>query len=586
MQPHRWGNGVRALQRLPGRHVITVWTWALPLLLAMTMTPFTATGPRADYWQQVSFQAYAVAAVVSGVLLFILRPWLRRMRATTMAGALALSTYALVGAVSVIAAIVVLPALRSPDRPALIGSAESVLLYAIAAAGAGGVAAWTMSWRGQLRGALRDSRLRAAQAQRALAEQRDFDGQVRAEGSKLVLRDVLGPLTTINAQLADEPSAAPPEAAAELRALAADVVRPLSHSLHPVQTVSEERYSEVIGAGISWRRIRPLDRPLPVIGIWLLSVPGAVLIPATGPGPLWAAVPDLGVLALGLLALRAVLLGRGHIPRGVQWLVLISGLASVGSAAGIAFAVALGEPWYSLIVTGAIVHVISGVAITLARGWGAAMREEITGAQRSALTARTAIAAEVVNLDASRRRAADILHSHVQTRLLAIADLLDFAAAGNSADLVRARAEIANTCEHTLPEVVRALAGADEAPPAFEDLVQGTWPDVEVRGGNVIDECDSGDGVLTGLAFDACANAVRHGRASLIVISHNAADDGAFLSIRDNGVGVAADITPGLGLSALAVHFPGWSITNRNGWTELALPLPDHQRRGDPAIAK
>jgi signal transduction histidine kinase len=266
--------------------------------------------------------------------------------------------------------------------------------------------------------------------------------------------------------------------------------------------------------------------------------------------------------------------------------MLIAGVAVVGSAAGIAFAISLGEPWYSLIVTGAIVHVISGVAITLARGWGVAMRAETTEAQRAALVARTALTAEVVSIDASRRHAADILHSQVQTRLLAIADLLDFAAAGNDEDLQRARMEITNTCEDTLPEVVRVLTGADESEPSFDEIVRGSWPGVDVRGGEVIDSLETGDGVLMGVAFDACANAVRHGGASVVVISRELADDGERLCIRDNGSGVPGDMEPGLGLSAVAVYFPGWSITNSNGWTELALPLIADQVRGEPAIAR
>lgn len=586
MQAHLWGSSARVLRRLPGPHAITVWTWALPLLMAMTMTPFTAIGPRASYWQQVSFQAYAVAAVVSAVLLLVLRQRMRRMRATTSSGVLALLTYALVAAVSVIAAIAVLPALRAPDRPALIGSAESVLLYAIASAGAGGVAAWTLSWRAELRRALRDSRLRAAQAQRALDEQREFDTQLRAQGVDRVQGDVLIPLAELNSRIDQRDAEGIGEAAAELRAIATDVVRPLSHSLHPVETVAREDYDDAISAGISWRRIHPLRQPLPVLGIWLLSVPGAVLIPATGPGSLWAAVPDLGVLVAGLFTLRFLLRRWGNAPRPLQWLMLIAGLAVVGSAAGIAFAVALREPWYSLIGTGAIVHVISGVAITLARGWGAAMRSETTKAQRATLLARTALTAEVVSIDASRRHAADILHSQVQTRLLAIADLLDFAAAGNHEDLQRARAEITNTCERTLPEVARVLTGVNDPELSFDELVRGSWPGLDVRGGEVIDALETGDGVLMGVVFDACANAVRHGGASVVVIWIQDCDDGRRLCIRDNGSGVAAEMEPGLGLSTIAVHFPGWSITNSNGWTELALPLPKDQFRGEPAIAR
>lgn len=581
----------RALSRIPGRHCVTVWTWALPLLLALTMVPFTTTGPRASYWQQVSLQAYVVAGLVSAALLLLLRPMLRRMRATASAGMIALFAYAFVAAVSVVVAIVVLPALRSPDRPALIGSAESVLLYAVASTGAGGVAAWTLSWRADLRRSLRESRLRASQARRTLEAQRQVDAQLRAEGIERIRRDVLAPIAAMHAGLTHRGSEQVTQAAAELRALAIDVVRPLSHSLHPVGTVAADDQAEAISAGVSWRRILPLRFPLPVIGIWLLSVPGAVLIPATGPGPLWAAIPDLGVLAVGLLALRWLLRSGRDAVRVVQWLMVIAGLAVVGAAAGIAFAVALGEPWYALLVTGAIVHVISGVAMTLARGWGAAMRVQTIEAQQEALLARTALTAEIVSIDTSRRHAADLLHSQAQTRLLAIADLLDFAASGNAEDMHRATAELRHTCERTLPEIVEVLDGTEEAAPSFTELVHGTWPGVQVRGGEVIDALASSDGVLVGVALDACANAIRHGGATVVEIAHDVGDShddrgGGRVRIRDNGSGVPADVELGLGLSAIALHYPGWSLSTAHGWTELVLPLASSQARGDPAIAR
>lgn len=576
----------RALSRIPGRHAITLWTWALPLLLALTMVPFTATGPRASYWQQVSLQAYVVAGLVSAVLLLLARPVLRRMRATASAGVIALLAYAFIAALSVVVAIGVLPALRSPDRPALIGSAQSVLLYAVASTGAGGVAAWTLSWRADLRRALRESRLRATQARRTLQAQRHIDAQLRAEGIERVRHDVQAPIVAVTTALNNRGGLHLREAAAELRALAIDVVRPLSHSLHPVATVSTEDHTEAISAGVSWRRILPLRQPLPVLGIWLLSVPGAILIPATGPGPLWAAIPDLGVLAAGLLALRWLLRGRGDATRVTQWLMVIAGLAAVGAAAGIAFAVSLGEPWYALLVTGAIVHVISGVAITLARGWGAAMRTQTIQAQKEALLARTALTAEIVSIDTSRRHAADLLHSQVQTRLLAIADLLDFAAAGNAEDLQRAQVELATTCEQSLPDIVSALSNNDEAGPTFNELVRGSLPGVDVRGGDVIDAMESGSGILIGVALDACANAVRHGKATIVEISSEETTDGVHVRIRDNGSGVPADVEPGLGLSAIAVHFPGWSLTTSHGWTELVIPQPWGHVRGEPAIAR
>ena len=575
----------RVLQRLPGAHAVTVWTWALPLLLALTMVPFTTAG--SAYWQRVSLQAYGVAAVVSAIGLLAVRPWLRGLRATSGSGVVVLVTYAVIAAASVIAAIVVLPDLWSNDRPALIGSVESVLLYAIASTGAGGVAAWSLSWRARLRQALRESRLRARQARRALDEQRELDALLRSRGSHEVTTRIAAPLAAVVDSLADRSDDELPATAIELRRIATDEVRPLSHSLHPVEKMNvADNNDDAIGAGISWRVVAPLQQPVPVVGIWLLSVPGALLIPATGPGSLWAAVPDLGVLAVGLWVLRLVLHPCANARRVVQWLLLVAGLAIVGAAAGIAFAVALGEPWTSLIATGAIVHVISGVALSLGRGWGGAMRAEIAHAQQEALLARSSLTLEIANIDRSRRHAADVLHSRVQSRLVAIADLLGFAAAGNREDLQRALEELRDTCDNTLPEVIRILEGERSADVAFSELICSMWPNVEIRCDSDVDARANDDDVLAGVLLEACANAIRHGNASAIDIEF--VDNVSALRVRDNGSGPPADANAGLGMSAIAVYSPGWSLERMDGWTELRLPLvagPRHSR-GAPAIAR
>ena len=572
------------LQRLPGAHSVTVWTWALPLLLALTMLPFIASGPDASYWQRMSLLAYAIAGVISAIALLLVRPGLQSMRATTTSGVLVLLTYAAVAAMSVLVAIFGIPAFRSPERPDLIGSAASVMLYAIAATGSGAVAAWALGWRSRLRRALRESRLRARQAQSTLDEQHRLDTELRSAGIDQVRDQVAIPLCAISDALRSQDSVNLVDAAGALRSIAANAVRPLSHSLHPVTLIElDEIDDEAQSTTISWRRIAPLQEPLPVVGIWLLSVPGALLIPATGPGPMWAAIPDLGVLALGLLTLRALLRRMSDtnerrfrpLSRGLQWIALIIGLALVGSAAGIAFALALGEPWASLVGTGAIVHVISGVALTLGRGWGAAMRNEIEHAQKQTLQARTELATEVASIDRSRRYAADVLHSRVQSRLVGIADLLDFAAVGNPDDLDRACAELSDTCDNTLPEVLRILKGDGVEEPKFEELILGISTDVSIQGTEVIDRLKKTDPVLSGVALEACANAIRHGKATAIEITHEIHDQASVLRLWDNGVGFSADADVGLGMSAIAIHYPGWFIERVEGRTVLTVPLLD-----------
>jgi signal transduction histidine kinase len=549
------------------------------------MLPFTTAG--STQWQVVSWQAYGIAALVSGMGLLLVRPRLRSARATAAAGAITLVVYAVIAAVSVMAAIMLLPELRSPDRPLLLGSAQSVFLYAVASTGAGGVAAWTLSWRARLRQTLRESRLRARQAQQALLDQRDVDARLRVAGARVITEQIQAPLRCLLDSLDQRTGPALREAAGEVRRIAEQEVRPASHALHSVDPLdASEGNEETIGSGIAWWRLAPLRQSLPVVGIWLLSVPGAVLIPATGPGPIWAGIPDLVVLAVGLVLLRMVLRSLRWVRRLLQWALLTAGLAIVGAGAGIAFAIALGEAWSSLIATGAIVHVISGVALSLGRGWGAAMTDEIAQAQQATLQARTSLAREVAAIDQTRRFAADILHSRVQTRLLAIADLLGFAAAGNTGDLPRAVEELRDTCESTLPEVLQVLTDGNRPQATFDETIHELLPDVAVHGARNVDQLVDTHEVLYGVVLEACSNAVRHGGASVVDIRVD--DDSSMLRVRDNGAGVPAEVEPGLGLSATAVHFPGWTMERVDGWTELRLPMNsnNHHRAAEATSAR
>jgi len=563
----------RILQRLPGANAVTIWTWALPLVLAVTMLPFITA--ESTQWQVVTWQAYGIVALVSGIGLLVVRPGLRNARATAAAGAMTLVVYAVIAAVSVIAAIALLPELRSPTPPLRLSPAQFIVLYAVASTCAGGVAAWTLSWRARLRKTLQESRLRAQLAQKALLDRRDVDAGLRVAGARSIAAKIQSPLRRVLERLEQEANPALWEAAGEVRRIAEKEVRPTSHALHSVNPLDESKGNdETIGSQVSWFRSAPLRQELPVLGIWLLSVPVGVIIPATGSGPIWAGIFELIVLAVGLLLLRMVLRSLRRVRRLFQWILLSAGLATVGACEGIAFAVALGEEWTSLIATGAIGLVINGVALSLGRGWGAAMADEIARAQQATLEARSALAREVAAIERTRRLAADMLHSRVQTRLLAISDLLEFAAAGNILDLRRAVEELRDTCDNTLPEVLQVLADDNHAQAAFDEIVHELLPEVAVHGTRYVDQLVDAHEVLFGVVLEACSNAVRHGGANVVEIRF---DRGySMLRVRDNGVGVPAQVEPGLGLSATAAYFPGWTIERVQGWTELRLPMSGH----------
>lgn len=87
------------------------------------------------------------------------------------------------------------------------------------------------------------------------------------------------------------------------------------------------------------------------------------------------------------------------------------------------------------------------------------------------------------------------------------------------------------------------------------------------------------DAVIASLAgdiiYEACANAVVHGRANTIqvAVTFNDAADGVTVTVRDNGT-LGRAVTPGTGSQILASVCTHWELTSGKNGTVLSATLP------------
>ena len=88
------------------------------------------------------------------------------------------------------------------------------------------------------------------------------------------------------------------------------------------------------------------------------------------------------------------------------------------------------------------------------------------------------------------------------------------------------------------------------------------------------------------IAAEAVNNAVRHSRASRVDLSLSAGDTGLEVHVRDDGGGLPAALTPGVGLASMrerATELGGWcTVETTAGGTDVRAWLPyDVLQRSD-----
>lgn len=86
---------------------------------------------------------------------------------------------------------------------------------------------------------------------------------------------------------------------------------------------------------------------------------------------------------------------------------------------------------------------------------------------------------------------------------------------------------------------------------------------------------DHNDDAIVRLIEEAVANAFRHGRATHVRIAVLEESDNILVTVRDDGVGVEADVTPGIGSAVFTTVAPGaWELLTEDAGTILTARLP------------
>ena len=317
----------------------------------------------------------------------------------------------------------------------------------------------------------------------------------------------------------------PDYAAAHLRFLVNDAVRPLSHELHDAQVREEELVDQVA----------------------MMRIPRA---PA-----LWAKPQLITRAEAGDTLLALAFIGAG----------VVAGFTAISLEAGQLWA--LFPVVYSLGLA---------VVLLLANARARNTRAEVTGAFQAADRASALVrqAAWV-----TRRRLANTMHGEVQGRILASA--LRLPGMSNREE----RDELMELTSD-LHRMLSSDLGDGDWRVAWDRLTE-MWMyaiDLDVEGQDQIDEHLVHDPVagsaLVAVVGEAVTNAVRHGRAKHVHVSMTPRDDDAFLVVvTDDGTESGAAGVPSLGSSTLGAVTLDWGLEHVANGHQLRAVIPIRGRR-------
>lgn len=376
----------------------------------------------------------------------------------------------------------------------------------------------------------------------------------------------------------------PEQAATQLRSLASDIVRPLSHDLAegeiwaPNPAAIEvtlprwERAKAVIGG------MRPANPLIPFLLIELIALPTALSERVGGVG-FAAFVMLLGggvILALSWLLDRLWPSGRTTIVRA---LVLVLAYVTIGTFAA----------WVMLTVTRIVAGLENPIWIApfylTAIAVGLSIRTSISAQQRAAEDRMAHAVARNAQLNArvrersrqAQRRIAKLLHANVQAELTAAAialsriDRLDGESDEPSARVAQQLEELVQSLGS---QFVRHQEATVSARTHVLDLVS-LWAgvlnvDVRVMGDvwSVLDHDPDAMSRVDDVICEGLTNAVRHGSGSSAMLSIEF--DGQDLAVRITSVGaLAVGAQPGLGSRFLADSTRTWSLSDVDGQVQL-----------------
>lgn len=426
-----------------------------------------------------------------------------------------------------------------------------------------------------------------------LAEQRRLVSLLDASASGLEERqsDALERVQErLDAELRELVLETAPSAVSSLESLAGEVVRPLSHALarelpqwdvEVPEDPPRVRWVDVLRDPVPSAAIRPLVLPAALL---IIALPAAALVYEPVNGVLTVALAFAamtGVLALG----RAWLVRRPPRRATFAWLAIL--LILVVAALASSRAAALGErsdPSAGAIPSLALFGVpVFGLIIAIASMMGARMREITAELESTTSQLKWNLARLNTQQWEQSGRLSRALHGPVQSmlhaRLLRLRKELD-AGEVRSISLVDLR--------HDLEEAL-VTALSPSRPRAVSDVladVAETWEgvahvecEVSPAAASMLTADPLCTMVVTDLATEAVANAVRHGGATAVHVTLDR-EEGELIVMRvvDDGV-VPESGLPGLGTALLARCSYDWSLSRQAPTTLTALlPCAPHLR--------
>lgn len=377
----------------------------------------------------------------------------------------------------------------------------------------------------------------------------------------------------------------PDQVPALLRALASDVVRPLSHDLADSEPwVPQAESTDVVLP--RWERMkavvgdmRPANPLIPFLLIELIALPTAIS-ERVGGVAFAAFVMLLGggvMFGLSWLLARAWPSGR---TTAVRALVLVFSYVVIGTVAA----------WVMLTTTRVVVGVENPIWITpfylTAISVGLSVRVAVSGQQRAAEDRMAVAVARNAQLNAhvrersyqAQRRIAQLLHGSVQAELIASAMLL---AAGTGTSDIGARTieEMNRLSEVMSQRVVDVDVVAAPARERILDLVS-LWSgvldlemDVAEEVWDALDADTSARTRIEQVLAEGLTNAVRHGAPGGVGVVIGMGQRVVVVTISSTGSIVTAS-APGLGSRFLTESTTGWTLTGADGQVHLNAEVP------------
>lgn len=339
------------------------------------------------------------------------------------------------------------------------------------------------------------------------------------------------------------------------------VARRVSHRIW-VETPQESREPHVHWSAVLRTSVKHNPfATLPVAGIWALSAIGTLTVSIGLTRALAQVAYSVVLIAAGFALGRrmAARFPRHSITTFVGILVLL--VIFTGPIASLVFDP---RPWpagAALVVANTIWLPLLVIGIGFV---SASLRaSELVLHDLVALVSEDELAAMVAQDEHERlrRELASQLHGSVQSRLLAAsAAPLDAEALSVWVDGLIA----ASWSQRTLQSLDERLAAILGQWSALMNITMEPW----------MLSSDGKDDAIVRLIEEAVANAFRHGRATHVRIAIGAESDDIVVTVCDNGIGVAAEVTPGIGSAVFTTVAPGaWELVTDQAGTTLTARL-------------